>query len=134
MYCIRSRRITSSPSISIQESFSNRLLPNSNTVAPSRLLNISHLLSGHFQVHFHSPTTSLVHVLDLLPLLDVKCLALTLSINPPFGFERNTRVPASDRCVRGPAGHVNDWRRLAVESGLVAGSFDDVFPEVASCC
>ena len=83
-------------------------------------------------MHIHSTATALVHILDLLSLLNVKSLALTLTTNPPLRFELNTRVPAPDRSMHSPTSHVGGGRCLAVEGGLVACGLDDVFPEVSS--
>ena len=109
------------------------LLPNSNTIAPPRLLNIPHLLARHFQMHLHSATTTLVHILDLLSLLDIESITLTLAAYPPFGFQRDTRVPTSNRSVHGPTSYVGSGWCLAIKGGLVASGLDNVFPEVASC-
>jgi len=84
-------------------------------------------------MHLHSSTTTLMHILDLLSLLDTESLALALPTNPPFSLESNARIPASDRSLHGPACDIHRWWRLAIESGLVASGFDDVFPQVASC-
>lgn len=97
-----------------------------------RLLNIPHLLTRHFQMHAHSSTTALMHILNLLALLHIKYLALTLPTNPPLRLQSNARIPAADRSASSPASHFDCWRRLAIESSLVAGGLDDVFPEVAS--
>lgn len=110
------------------------LLPNSDTLAPPRLLDIPHLLTRHHQMHLHSAATALVYILDLLSLLDIESATLTLAIYPPFGLQCNTRVPASHGSVHSPTGHVKAGRRLAIESGLMTGGLDNVFPQVSSCC
>ena len=89
-------------------------LPNSNTITPPRLLNIPHLLTRHFQMHLHSATTALVHILDLLSLLNIKSLALTLTANPPLRLKHNARIPASNRSVHSPTSHVGGGRRLTI--------------------
>lgn len=84
-------------------------------------------------MHLHSATATLVHILDLLSLLDIESLTLTLAAHPPFRLQRDTRIPTSNRSVDSPTSYVGSGRRLTIESGLVTCGLNNIFPEVASC-
>jgi hypothetical protein len=84
-------------------------------------------------MHLHSSTTALVHILNLLSLLNIESLALTLTTDPPFSLDCNARIPASNRSLYNPASEIDSWWRLAIKSSLVTGGLNDVFPEVTSC-
>lgn len=83
-------------------------------------------------MYLDSATTSLVHILDLLSLLNIESLTLTLAAYPPFGLQRDTWVPTANRSVHSQTSYVDGGRCLAIESGLMACGLDDVVPEVSS--
>jgi hypothetical protein len=84
-------------------------------------------------MHTYRSTTALVHILHLLSLLHTKSLTLALATDPPLRLKRDARVPASNGSMHGSASHFERGRCLAIKSGLVPGTTDDVFPEVAAC-
>jgi hypothetical protein len=85
-------------------------------------------------MHTHRSTTALVHILDLLSLLNSKSLTLTLTTNPPLRLKRDAGIPVSNGSMNSSASHIERRRRLAIESGLVSGRIDNFFPEVATGC
>jgi hypothetical protein len=82
----------------------------------------------------HRSTTALVHILDILSMLNSKSLTLTLTTNPPLRLKRDTRIPASYGSMNSSASRIERGRCLAIKSGLVSGRANDVFPEVATGC